>query len=150
MMHNLAFIKHRLQLQTRGSMGAGSSIIVHWIETAGGTLDAVTGAWVGGVQTPTSGVMRGFGYEAEARSVLRQHAEIQTGDVIFDVDPEGTIERADGSTVLLDMLRGKGVRFEWGGRMYAQAEVGEELAAAWSLIIADQKMHRTLLLRRAT
>lgn len=155
-MTNLAFIKHRCQLRLAGTvnMAGGSDIIVQWMQTDGGTPDPVTGAQAGAVQTPVSGVMRALGAEEPARTVLRQFAEIQAGDLILETDPSGLVtilpNQTQSGTVALDDLAGKGVRFEWGGRLYAQAEIGEELALAWSVIIANQKLYRTLLLRRAT
>lgn len=149
---NLSFIRHRLQLHLKGQNTRASDVIVHWIETDGGTPDDVTRAMVGGVQTPASGVMRAFGYEEPARTVLRQFAEIKAGDLILDVDPDGVVELAppQSGTVRLDDIARQGVRFEWGGRLYSQAQIGEELAEAWDVIVGNQKLFRTLLLRRAT
>lgn len=149
-MTNLPFIKHRLVLRLAGTVdiAGGTEVAVTWVETAGGTLDTVTGAVVGGVQTPASGVIRALGVEEPARSVVRQFAEIQTGDVLLEMDAAGLVAKADGSTVALDNLDEP--RFQWGGNWYVQKEVGAELAATWNAVVAGQKLYRTLLLRRAT
>jgi hypothetical protein len=153
-MTNLAFVMHRCQLRLAGAVdnAGGSNVIVHWMETIGGESDPVTGALVGGVQAPVSGVLPALGTEEPARTVLRQFSEIQAGDLILETNPNGLVAVLPDRTqsVSLDDLAGKGVRFEWGGRFYSQAEIGEELAQAWSVIIAGQKLYRTLLLRRAT
>jgi hypothetical protein len=154
-MTNLAFVKHRLQLHLNGSgidALAGSDVLIYWMEAAGGELDEITGAIVGGSQTPLSGVLRAFAHEEPARSSLRQYLEIQEGDVILDVDPDGSITLLPPSTgtTNLDAIAAKGVRFEWGGKLYVQARIGERLAQKWSVMVADQRLHRTLLLRLAT
>jgi hypothetical protein len=159
---NLAFIKHRLRLKLQGAVDqtGGSDVFVYWTEVTGGSADPVTGAVVGGVETPVSGVLRAFGAEEPARTVLRQFSEIKAGDLILDIDPDGLVNLfpqqvlADGhqlsGTITLDNIADKGVRFEWGGQVYDQAQVGEELARAWNVIIGNQRLGRTLLLRRAT
>lgn len=149
-MTNLSFIKHRMALRLSGTVdiAGGTEVPVTWVDTSGGTLDTVTGALVGGVQTPASGVIRALGVEEPARSVVRQFAEIQTGDVLLEVDAAGLVTKGDGSTVALDDLDEP--RFQWGGSWYVQKEVGAALAATWNAVVAGQKLYRTLLLRRAT
>jgi hypothetical protein len=97
-------------------------------------------------------VLRAFGQEEAARSVLRQYLEIQEGDVILDVDPGGLITLLSplSGTTTLDAIAANGVRFEWDGKLYAQAKIGEKLAQKWSVIVANQRLYRTLLLRPAT
>jgi hypothetical protein len=152
---NLAFVKHRLQLRLNGNgvdTTGASDVIVYWVEAAGGQLDEITGAQIGAAETPVSGVLRAFGQEEPARSVLRQYLEIQEGDVILDTDPDGLItllSPLSGSTTL-DAVAAKGVRFQWDGKLYVQAKIGEKLAQKWSVMIADQRLYRTLLLRPAT
>lgn len=154
-MTNLAFVKHRLQLHLNGSgvdsLG-GSDVIVYWVEAAGGELDEITGATIGGTETPVSGVLRAFGHQEPARSSLRQYLEIQEGDVILDLDPDGSITLLPPSsgTTTLDAIADKGVRFQWDEKLYVQARVGEKLSQKWSVLVANQRLHRTLLLRLAT
>jgi hypothetical protein len=150
-MTNLSFIQHRIELHLQGTVDVpgANDVIVYWTETAGGTVDAVTGALVDAVEVPSSGVLRAMGVEEPARSVTRTFQEIQTGDVILDVLPEAPVATyPSGVQVPLDSLGG--VRFQWGGRLYTQQSVGEDLVQAWSAIVGNQKLHRTLLLRRAT
>ena len=153
-MTNIAFARHRIHLQMRGAGGLASDVIVHWIETQGGALDETTGALVGGVETPVSGVLRALSSEQPARSVVRQFAEIQAGDLLLDLAPDPGVEVLPNpvlsGTVRLDDLAKKGVRFERGGQFYVQKEVGEELARAWTVIVGNQEMMGTVLLRRAT
>ncbi len=142
-----SFVKHRLELALARN---GTPVPVYWSELEGGTTDPLTGAVVGGVETPVSGVIRAFGAEEPPRAVLRQYQEIQAGDLILDVADNAYVTLPDGSTVLLDDLSGKGVRLEWGGQLYVQKEIGEDLASAWNVIVQGQRIGRTLLLRRAT
>ena len=149
-MTNLSFIEHRLALRLRGTVNiaGGTSVLVTWIDTAGGTLDVASGALVGGVQTPASGVLPALGIEEPARSVVRQFAEIQAGDLLLEVDAAALVTRPDGSTVALDTLDGP--RFTWGDTVYAQKEAGTGLVTGWNALVANRKLYRTLLLRRAT
>ncbi|HVM48387.1 MAG TPA: hypothetical protein VMU04_10185 [Candidatus Acidoferrum sp.] len=142
---DLDYIQYRLALALQE---AGSDVTVRWIDTAGGTLDVTTGAVVGGVQTPASGVLRALGVEELARSVVRQYAEIQAGDLLLEIDAAALITKDDGSTVCLDDLDGPS--FLWGGQWYQQKEVGEGLAAAWNAVVGNQRLYRTLLLRRGS
>ena len=149
-MTGLGLIKYRMDLRLRGSVDitGASTVRVTWVETAGGVLDVASGAMVGGVQTPVSGVLRALGVEEPARSVLRQYAEIQAGDVLLEMDAAGLVTRDDGTGVALDALETP--RFLWAGQWYVQKEVGEGLAVAWNAVVADVRLYRTILLRRAT
>ncbi len=149
-MTNLPFVLHRLALRLAGTvdMAGGTDVLVAWVEIEGGALDPTTGAIVSGVQTPASGVIRALGVEEPARSVVRQFAEIQAGDLILEVDAAGQVLKPDGSTVALAALDTP--RFLWAGVWYVQKEVGEGLAASWNAVVAGQRLYRTLLLRRAT
>ena len=116
----------------------------HRSQRAGGGGGCVVGA----TETAQSGVIRALGFEEPARTVLRQFAEIQAGDLLLTVNAAGQVTRADGVLVALDALDGP--RFTWGGGTYVQKEVGEGLAAAWGALVAGRRLYRTLLLRRAT
>lgn len=149
-MTGLAFIKHRLDLRLRGTVNVtgANDVPVRWVDTAGGTLDVSTGAVVGAVQTPASGVIRALGCEEPARSVLRQFAEVQAGDLMLTVDAAGLVTQDDGSTVALDDLDTP--RFLWADHWYVPKEVGEALASSWNVVVANQRLYRRLLLRKAT
>jgi hypothetical protein len=151
-MTNLSFIKHRVELHLNGSVNVtgGTDVPVFWQEFQGGSVDAVTGAVVDGVEVPMSGTIRAFGKQEPPRSFLRQFAEIQAGDLIVDVPADGVIAVSPGGTTTLDAIKNKGVRFQWGDQLYVQAEVGEALAECWNAIVQGQRLGRTLLLRRAT
>ena len=99
-------------------------------------------------------MLRAFGVQEPARTVLRQYQEIKVGDVLLDMAPAGLVEllpaQPISGVVRLRDISHKGVRFQWGGQLYAQAEIGEALASAWDAIVQNQRLSRTLLLRRAT
>ena len=153
---NLSFVKHRVQLHLKGSVGEinGSDVVVYWNESSGGQLDPVTSAMVGGTVTPLSGVLRAFGYEEPARTALRQFSEIQAGDLILEVDPNGTVELFPDQPVsgvtTLDSIATKGIRFEWCGKQYVQAAIGEQLSQSWNVTVQNQSIYRSLLVRLAT
>lgn len=147
------YAKKRIQLAVLGR-GKSSTIGVLWSDFGNGAPDGVTGALLGN-ETPLSGTMRGFIHEVSAAVKLRQFAEIQTGDVMVDLDPAASVAVYDGQvlvsgTVPLDSLSAGGVRFQVDGQLFTQADIGEELASAWNVIFADQQLVRTILLRKAT
>lgn len=150
------FIQWRLGLHFQSGLedgeGHATPTLVSWIEYEGGTDDPVTGANVSGVRQICSGMLNCFGVIEPARSVVRQHAEIQTGDLILSVGPEAEVAvlaPGSGTRALLD-LRERGVRVQWGDEWYAPAECGEQLAVNWDVIIEGTRVYRKLLFRRAT
>lgn len=153
MLSRLPFIKARQKLHL-SQAGNASDVIVRWVEIIGGMLDAPTGALVSGVSCALSGTMRAHGLIEPATTVERRHAEIQTGDLILDVDSVPMVQLYAGQAAsgiqLLDTIAQWQPRFEFGGALYVQKEVGDELACTWDAIVKNQKLHRTILLRRAT
>jgi hypothetical protein len=151
---NVAFAQRRMAMKLGGRGGPSSALQVRWTETTGGQVDAVTGALIGGEEREVSGTLRGCVHETEAKSVIRQMAEIQVGDLLLDLSPLARVTRyADGLEVSLESLQDQGVRFEHpmgSGRWYMQANVGERLAQAWRVTVGDQELVRTMLLRKAT
>jgi len=146
------FAKKRIELALKGR-GKSSTIQVLWMENSG-AADAVTGALVGGMETPMSGTLTGLVHQVGSETKLRQFAELQTGDLMLDVDPAAEVAVFDGQvlvsgTVGLDALKDKGVRFLVDDQVFTQSEIGEGLAQAWNVIFADQRLIRTILLRKA-
>jgi hypothetical protein len=147
------YAKKRIELALKGQ-GKSSTIQVVWTDMSGGAVDDVTGAVQGGDETELSGTLPGFIHRVGAETKLRQFAEIQTGDMMLDVDPAAEVAVFDGQvlvsgTIGLDAVAQKGVRFLVDGQWFTQAEIGEDLAAAWNVIFADQRLIRTILLRKA-
>jgi len=163
----LSFIKHEvartLAQQGRGVLTAEmdaagqapvGSLVVYWNVITGGALDAVTGAMLGGVETPVSGTLPAIGEEAQAISRLRQFQEIQAGDLLVDIPDPALITLYPGQilsgTMPLSGIATQGVRFGWGGKLYVQKEVGEDLLAAWNTTVQGLKLAGTMLLRSST
>lgn len=147
------YAKKRTELALKGR-GKKSTVQVLWTENTGAP-DDVTGALTGGTETPLSGTLGGLVNQASAETKLRQFAEIQAGDMILDLDPAAEVTVFDGQifvsgTVGLDSLSDKGVRFLIDDQVFTQAEIGEGLAQAWNVVFADQRLVRTILLRKAT
>jgi hypothetical protein len=130
--------------------GLGELLIVRWREVAGGTVDPITRAVVGGTRVDREGTLSGFGREEPARTVTRTFAEVQTGDLIFDLPPDPAITLPDGSTVSLASVQPWNPRFTWGGRDYQQASLGSALSAAWDARAGGVSLGQTLLLRPVT
>ena len=150
----LPLIKDRIALNLQGSSTIASDVIICWEETSGGTEDPGTGGQIGGTTALLSGSTRALGYEAEPKNHLRQHAEIQAGDLILELAPDPVVALFDGQllsgTRTLDELAGKGLRYVWNGRYYTSKEVGPDLQAAWDVYAAHRRLYRMLLLKRAT
>lgn len=140
----IGFIQNRIRVAA-GALGPAGDLVVFWTERLAGQEDPVTGGWVGDVEV-LSGTLRAICHEEPARAVVRQFAEIQTGDLIADI-PDDTIQTLSG-TVGLDYALERGARFLWAGRFYTVKEVGDGLDAAWDAVVGGRRLMRTLLLRK--
>lgn len=133
---NLPFILERMELNLAES---GTDIALKWMATTGGTPDPVTGAVVGGSSTPQTETVKAFVHFVQpGTSAVKMFNEIELGDVIFDFGPNVTLE---GRTQLA---------FELAGVRYVQKDISDKLAKSWDVIFQGQKLHRTVLCRRAT
>ena len=176
MEQNLAFTRARIRTRLLGTSGPSTPVVVRWLvqnpltvdesglttDVSGrfGTItglkpDPITGAFPDGSQSEVSGTIRAFWHQTGASIRLRQFTEIQVGDVIMDLDPDAMVSVYDGQplasgVVSLDDIANQGVRFELNGQAYTQAEIGEELAQAWNVVVGGQPILRTMLLRKAT
>lgn len=114
----------------------GTSIILRWREFEG-AKDPVTGA------QPTqaflnSEVIHGFVHTvAPGAHAVRLFNEIETGDILVDIDPTVSMNRP-------------GLVFEIGGAKYVQKPLGDKLAAAMDATVRGQATFQTLHLRRQT
>jgi hypothetical protein len=150
---NLGFILARRETVLHGT--PGTTITVHWQETdtTDAVRDAATGAWVHGGDGPDAGELvaptnlsspvRALVHEELPRSVVRKFQEVQTGDLLVELNP------ADAG-----VWEGKsGVRFEvpaGSGRYYVQEKTGNDLAELWDAMLDGQIVWRVFLLRRQT
>ena len=101
-----------------------------------------------------SGTLPALLHQVSAQVVLRKFAELQVGDLILDLMPEAMVTVGDGTgpsgTRSLDDLAELGVRFALpDGQLFTQADVGEELAAAWQTWMGGIPLTRTIVLRKA-
>lgn len=71
-----------------------------------------------------------------SRSIYRQFAEIQTGDIILDFLDDVELPRT-GATFIID------------GERYVQKEVGKELTQFWDVIIQGERHFRTIVATKA-
>ena len=135
----------------------GGVLLVSWNQITGGGVEPVSGAQIGGVETPMSGTLPAIAVEENARTVLRQFQEIQAGDLIVDLPPNPQIVlflgQAQSGVLPLSGVAPCGPRFQWAGNpgvQYVQANVGEKLGAAWNVAVQGVPLSATILLRRAT
>lgn len=116
----------------------GTSVTLTWVETTGGTIDPVTRAPVGGVTQTKTATAKALVHHVAASSALRQHVEIEVGDVILDFDPTVALDGKEGLTFTVD------------GTLYVQKDLGEKLSTMWDALFMGKRMLRTVLVRRAT
>jgi hypothetical protein len=145
--------EHFFRLMLSTPSGPGCDITVHWRECAGGSVDAGTGAVVGGETTPRRGTLRALAHEEPARGVLRQYAEITAGDLILDILPDAVVQvTANGvkEEILFDTVAAFQPTFEWQGRFYQAKETGKVPQCNLDAVVGGRVVIRTLVLRRAT
>lgn len=132
----LGHIKSQLRLAIQRDVG--STITLRWTEWAGGaSTDVVTGGYTG-AGTEKSESLKALVHEVNATTSLRQHAEVEVGDLLVDF-----LGDTDWSGRL-------NLRFEWQGRIYVQKEVGTRLAQAMGTWIRGVNLTKTVLLKLAT
>ncbi len=146
----IAFAAHRAALALAGAGSAADTLEVRWVEVTGGTLDPGTGGRDGGTRTQKTGTLRALSLQEPPSSILRTYAEVETGDLILDTDPAGTVTLPDTTTTTLDAISAHAPTFLYHGRAYVQKKIGEGLSAAWDVSVAGVRCFRTLLLRPAT
>ena len=149
-MTNLPYVKRRVSAALNAAGGPGSTLTVVWQQPPSGVQpEPVFGAYVG-PQTELSGTMRVLWHQANAQVKLRKFSEVQMGDALIDFDPQAPIQCFPSGVIQLDQIPDAGVVFVRGGQRWVQAEVGEALAQAMSVVVGDQEVLRTMLLRKAT
>ena len=131
----LPTILRRIPLNLQES---GTDVTLTWTEFSGATTDPVTGARSGGTATTKTTKVKGFIHEVSATSVVRQFAEIEAGDAIVDLAGDVAL---DGKEAL---------RFTIDGRQFVAKEIPEKLARSWDVIFRGKRLHRSVLLRKAT
>jgi hypothetical protein len=116
---------------------AGTPVTLRWREFQGEvTVDPVTGAKLGESVERTETVKAHLHFVGAA-SAVRQHAEVEIGDCIADFAADVELEGKEGLV------------FEIGGEKWAPKRVSEVLARSWDVVVAGQKLHRTVLLSKS-
>jgi hypothetical protein len=110
---------------------------------------------VGGEESVFSGVMTALAVEEVPRAVLRQYQEIKAGDLIVECQPSPEVAVYPGQTLTsgtmpLSALGTSGLQFQFNGRLYVQATIGDDLAGIWNLTVQNVPMVGGLLLRLQT
>jgi hypothetical protein len=142
--------------------GPGTKVLLTWEEWIGQTVtDAVTGVKSAAVNEQgqelghlerQQQIVKGFFYQVNASSVVREFNEIEAGNAILDLPPDVELEDASGQPL-------EGLRFVItvegpGGRTYTdewvQKEVSERLARSWDVVVQGRRLGRTVLVRKAT
>lgn len=136
MRSNLAFILDRMPLNLAES---GTDVRLDWYIVTGGVADPISGSTAGGTRTPQTETVKGFvHYVQVAQSGVRQFAEFEAGDCIVDFGPAVTLEGRLGLTFLID------------GQRWVAKELGEQVGKTWDALVQGQRLHRSVLLRKAT
>jgi len=136
MRSNLGFILNRVGMNLEES---GSDVTLRWQTVAGGTVDPVTGATVGGTRTAQTQTVKGFVHFVQiAQSGQRIFNEFEVGDCIVDLDPAVTLEGRDG------------LFFEIDGQRWVPKQFSDKLGKSWDVVAKGQRLFRSALLRKAT
>jgi hypothetical protein len=123
--------------------GAGpvkpTDIVLTWDEwPSNSTPDAVDGSRTG---IPTAGTVTLSGlvhYVQPGMSQVRQFNEVEVGDVIVDFAADAAIDGKEN------------LAFNILGQCYVAKQVSEKLASSWDVAVGNEKIFRTVLLRKAT
>ncbi len=154
MKSRIPFIKNRIAVNLAGLGSVACDVTVCWQLTGDGETDPGTGGNLTGTESFLSGTLRAFGHEEPQRNVVRQFAEIQAGDLILDLADAPEVALFPGQilsgTLALDELADHGLRYVWNGRWYTSKDVSPDLQSAWDAYVGNVRLHRTLLLKRAT
>lgn len=115
----------------------GTVITLSWLEYAGGTVDPVTGARIGGTSVVHTEMVTALIHQVSGASALRQHVEVAVGDVIADLPHDVALDGKAGLQFLID------------GRIYRQKQISGKLAQAWDVLVRGQRIDRAVLLELA-
>lgn len=153
-MNNLAFVRQRIGLKIH-ELGRDAvnpdlgQVGIRWRQFTGGTEDP-TGAIVGAEESLISGSIFALVHSAAAKNVIRQFAEIQTGDQIIDMVGNPVVKVSDGSEVPLSGVLQADPVFTIAGVEYVQRDVSSKLSESWDAVVNGIKLSETLLLRKNT
>jgi hypothetical protein len=118
----------------------GSSIVLTWDAWPDDSVVSPVDGSRSGTPTPGTATLPAFVHHVQAagHSSVRQFAEIEVGDIILDFAPNVDLSGKDN------------LRFNIGGQWYVAKQVGDKLATTWDVQVQDQKLFRTVLVRKAT
>lgn len=151
----------------------GEDIVIKWEEGTGGTVNPLFGDRTGGTVNELSLTQKADVHIIAATTAIRQFAEIQTGDAIITFPYEfyrvsavgttsltvdqvldefalasansGQATPATAATTRLDDL--EKLHFEFGGKTWKQADVGEKLSAIWDALIGGIRFANVIAVR---
>lgn len=135
MMTRIPFLMKRAEL---ARSGLGSTVTIHWVSWAGGTVDPVTGANKGGVKSSGTLVVKALVHSIAAKSELKQFAEMKNSDVMVDFDADVALDGKQGLEFVID------------GQRYTQKKLSDQVVKMFDVLVRDQKLHRTMVLELAT
>lgn len=118
----------------------GTDVTLAWTETAGGTVDPLTKAVVGGTVTPRRETVKAFVHTVQiATSSVQQFNEFENGDLILDLAPETVLEGRAGLTFTLP-----------NGDVWVAKKIGDRLGRTWDATVQGKQLYRSVLLRKQT
>jgi hypothetical protein len=123
--------------------GAGpvkpTDVVLTWDEwPSDNTPDAVDGSRTG-TPTPATVTLPGLvHYVQPGTSQVRQFNEVEAGDVIVDFAADAAIDGREN------------LAFNILGQFYVAKQVSGKLAASWDVAAGNEKIFRTVLLRKKT
>jgi hypothetical protein len=134
-MMNQGYIKNRIRLAIERD--AGTEVTVCWTTWSGGAAtDPVTGGYAESGEDHSETV-KALVHEVNATTSIRQHAEVEVGDLMLDFT--GTVDWSDRENV----------RFVVNGKTYVQKQIGSRLATALGTWVGGVNLMQTVVLRPA-
>ena len=119
--------------------GVSTPVVITWDAWPSGSVpDPVDGSHTG---TPTQGTMtiNGLVHTVQpGTSKVRIFNEVEIGDLMVDFPADAPLEGKDNLV------------FTVKGQAYVQKEISEKLAQSWDVTMGDQRLFRTVLLRKKT
>lgn len=118
----------------------GTSIGLTWDVWPDGVVPSPVDGSRAGTPTQGTATLPAFVHfvQPAGQTSVRQFAEVEVGDVILDFAAD------------VELAGKENLRFNVGGQWYVAKQLGDKLATAWDVQVQDQKLFRSVLVRKAT
>lgn len=115
-------------------MNSGTPVTLSWVTFTGGTVDPVTGARLDATRSVHTETVYALHHQVSATTGVRQHAEIEAGDLILDFAHDVELDGKEG------------LLFNVNGKVYRQKAVNSKLTQLWDVTVRGERITRTVVL----